>query len=115
MENLQIIKEIDLGISKIMTLANLINRKTDMCCFIEDMGHIEKLTIRIHKTKKDYLSTSINLTVSYDDGKYYKDGQERLNHVSECIESLEEILKTKQIDYSNFYPVLKEVVDYYTI
>ena len=48
--NLSLADKIELEIAKIFFLANQINRKTEMCCFANDVAHCNYVEIKLHKT-----------------------------------------------------------------
>jgi hypothetical protein len=108
-------KEIDLGLAKILALANLINRKTELCCFANDVAHCRYLEIKLHKDIKSYLEPPVRFKVSYDELKYSNDGEERLQEVNRCVGFLEQTLKDKNIDFSMLDKVMVEVIESYLI
>lgn len=111
-------QDVDLGLAKILVLANLINRKTELCCFISDSGRVRSLSIRMYPNIKQYNGAPISFDVSYDTSEKYKfdiDTNERLSEINRCIEFLENCLKERKIDYSFLDPIKKYVVTSYAI
>ena len=116
--NLSLSEKIDLGLAKIMFLGNQINRKTKMCCFVNDVAHCEYLEIKLLPTKQKYNDVPVAFEVKYaTSGKYdfYVDSKDRLDNIERCISVLEEVLKKEQINYDLFHAVKKYVVDFYEI
>lgn len=111
-------KEIDFGIAKILVLANIINRKTELCCFCSDVAHIRKIEIKLHKDVKSYLKEPITFEISYDIDEQYSwrcDSSDRLEEINRCVEFLEKTLKDKKIDYSMIHAVKEYVITSYEI
>lgn len=110
--------KIEEGLIKIYTLSMLINRKTDMCVFISDMGHVEKLELRIPKNRKEYLEKQIEVEISYANKinrSWDIDSDYRLETIEETIKVLEDILKNKKINYDYLEPVYEEIISHYLI
>ena len=111
-------EKVDLAIAKIALLCNQINRKTEMCCFFEDVAHCSFITVRLHKTKKEYNSTPIKFEESYNSvGRILigEDTQNRLNNLNRVVEYLEDVLKSKEISYDYLYKETSEIVTGYYI
>lgn len=111
-------QKIDLGLAKILVLANIINRKTDMCCFSEDVAHCEQIEIKLTESKINYTKTPVTFKVSYSIDKNYSwntDSENRLKDCERCIEFLENTLTEKNIDYSQLYAVTEKIITSYEI
>ena len=113
-------EKVDLAIVKIALLCNQINRKTEMCCFFEDVAHCSFITVRLHETKKKYNSIPIKFEQSYNIvGKSNhligEDTQNRLNNLNRVVEYLEDVLKSKEISYDYLYKETSEIVTGYYI
>ena len=116
--NLSLADKIELEIAKIFFLANQINRKTEMCCFANDVAHCNYVEIKLHKTKKDYNGVAVVFKLKYDVSGEYEwniDSQERLDKAKKCVEFLEKTLNDLKIDYSIVYAVKEYVVTSYEI
>ena len=118
MEQEQLTREIDLGLAKIMCLAMLINRKTELCCFVNDSGHVRSMDIKLYPTVKNYNGTPVSFEVKYDasgDPYWYVDSDERLQEINRCIEFLETCLKDRSINYDMLNKVKEYVITAYEI
>jgi hypothetical protein len=115
MEKIDYTKEIDLGIAKILVLCNLINRKTELCCFVNDTAHCRYIEVKLYKDVKSYAGTPIEFKLRYDDDNYRKDDKNRLEEANRCVEFLERTLKNKNIDYSMLHPIKEYVITQYEI
>lgn len=111
MENSDYTKEIDLGLAKILVISNLLNRKTELCCFVHDVAHCRVIEVRLFKDVKSYNKTPVTFSMRYDEGKYNKDNKDRLDAINRCVEFLENTLKEKKVDYG----VLHQIKEYVTI
>ena len=113
-------EKVDLAIAKIALLCNQINRKTEMCCFFEDVAHCSYITVSLYKTKKEYNSTPIKFQESYNivvktNHLIGEDTQNRLNNLNRVVEYLEDVLKSKEISYDSLYKETSEIVTAYYI
>jgi hypothetical protein len=108
-------QEIDLGLAKILTLSNIINRKTDMCCFTNDVAHCSFIEIKLYKTKKEYNKIPAIFKINYDEGEYDKDSKGRLDEINRCVDFLEQTLKEKTVPYSLCEPIKEYVIKSYEI
>lgn len=118
MSELTITQQIDLGLAKILVLANLINRKTEMCCFSEDTAHCGYIEIKLTESKINYSKSPAIFKIKYEvseEHSWLKDNQNRLDDLERCIEFLENVLKDKKIDYSVCYAVTKKIITSYEI
>jgi len=113
-KRLSLSEKIDLGIAEIFFLANQINRKTDMCCFCHDMGHIQKIELKITKSKEEYNDQPAIFELSYDVSEKYRcdiDSDKRLMEIDRCKSFLIKTLKEKEIAYG----YTNEIKEYVTV
>jgi len=108
MENLT--KQIDLGLAKILVLCNQINRKTELCCFVNDTAHCRYIEIKLFEDVNSYMKEPIEFKIRYD-----KDGKYMTTEINRCIEFLEDTVKNKQIDYSTIHAIKEYVITSYKI
>lgn len=116
--DLSISQIMELEITKIFFLANQINRKTEMCCFANDVAHCHYVEIRLHKSKKDTYSTPIFFKLDYEIDKQYSwkyDSEQRVDNAKKCVEFLEKTLKENNIDYSLLTSVKEYVITHYEV
>ena len=117
-KELKITQQIDLALAKVLVLANLINRKTEMCCFAEDTAHCEYIEIRLYDRKDNYNGVPAKLQIRYkvdSELDWMQDNQSRLEECERGIEFLENVLNDKKIDYSDLYAVTERVITSYEI
>ncbi len=113
-----ITEKIDLNIAKIFFLANQINRKTEMCCFANDHGHVSSIEIRLFETKKDWSKEPITFELSYEcneEFEWRRDSSERFDESERCVSFLEQTLKAKGIVYNMLNPFKEYIVTRFEI
>lgn len=116
--NLSLSQQIDLEIAKIFFLSNQINRKTKLCCFVNDTAHCGYIEVKLHTSKDKYADTPVLFKLDYQtDTKYdwQVDSKDRLDECERCVEFLEKTLKDEKIDYSLLYAVKEYVITSYEI
>lgn len=100
MEENDIAREIDLGLAKIMAMANVINRKTELCCMVSDAGHIRQLKVEVYQNCKEiWNQTPCKFEVSYGQPHFDRDSKYRLDQINNCIEFLETCLKDNKVPF----------------
>jgi len=104
-------QEIDLGLAKILVLSNMINRKTDFCCFVNDTAHCRYIEVKLYKDIKSYNGIPTSFKVFYDE----TDNKNRLDDINRCIEFLEMTLKDKYIYHSALHAIKEYVITSYEI
>ncbi len=110
--------EIDEAILKVMALGSIINRKTEICCFVSDIAHVRKLEVKLHKNVKLYNGTPVMFEFDYEVSKEYSwkvDSKSRLDNINRCVEFLEQTLKDKKINYEMLYAVKETIIASYEI
>ncbi len=111
MENNDFTKEIDLGLAKIVTMANIINRKTELCCEVNDCGQIRELRVSVYQNCKEiWNQTPCKFVLSYQDRPYDKDSKHRLDRINDCIEFLETCMNDNKIPFG----MCDEIKEYVT-
>ncbi len=120
MQEEEITKGIDLGLAKIMCLANIINRKTTMGCVTSDLGYIRSLRLEVYPHfSNPNKQAPAKFEISYDtDSSRFKlsvDSKHRLEAIERCIEFLEATLKEKKIAFNMTDEVKKWVTVGYEI
>lgn len=98
-EAIDLTRQIDLGISRIMFLGNMVNRKTTMCCMTEDIGQIRELRVKVYQSPKEiWNQTPCKFELSYDQGKPFgSDSKSRLESIGHCIKFLEACLRDNKV------------------
>lgn len=116
--NLSLSQQIELGIAKIFFLSNQINRKTKLCCFVNDTAHCGYIEVKLHSGKDRYTETPVMFKLDYEINEEYSwkiDSKDRLDECERCVEFLEKTLKDEKIDYSLIYAVKEYVITSYEI
>lgn len=104
-------KEIDFGLAKILVLCNILNRKTELCCFVNDVAHCRYIEVRVYKDVKSFNGTPIEFEVHYEN----RDSEYLLKEINRCVEYLEKLLKKREIDLSVLTPIKEYVITSYEI
>ena len=116
--NLSLSQQIELGIAKIFFLSNQINRKTKLCCFVNDTAHCGYIEVKLHTGKDKYTETPVLFKLDYEIDSNYSwkiDSKDRLDECERCVKFLEKTLKKEKIDYSLLYAVKEYVITSYEI
>jgi hypothetical protein len=116
--NLSLSQQIELEIAKIFFLSNQINRKTKLCCFVNDTAHCGYIEVKLHSGKDKYTETPVMFKLDYEINEEYSwktDSKDRLNECNRCVEFLEKTLKDEKIDYNFLYAVKEYVITSYEI
>ncbi len=111
-------QQIDIAISKIAFLCNQINRKTNICVYFNDSGHVNKIEVRILPSKDLYNGIPAEFVCYYnaEGSKFRKvNDMECLQRLNSFVTDLEQILNDKKIDYSIFDPIKEYIITRYEI
>ena len=84
---------------EVLTLAIRIQHETDMCVFIDSMGHVNDLSVSVRKTKKDYDEHVVDLSCTVGSHPNIKYSKKKLD---ENIRILKNILKKRKIKLEKY-------------
>ena len=109
---------IDAGIAKVLTLCSIVNRKTELCCMVNDSAHCRHLEVDLYPTNEsvtDRRTAPVKFRIEYKNTGLYPDNRHGVQSLERFAEVLEQCLNDRKIPYDTLYPVMHEVVKHYQI